>query len=91
MTTTTAGAEARYQCRCGHAFDVQLGAFGCPECKGDMGRATLVDPANPRPPRRHVLAVAPGMGRARQAAVWAAIELALRAEKARKDGHVNQK
>lgn len=28
------------QCGCGHAFPVELGEYGCPNCLGDEGPAT---------------------------------------------------
>ena len=38
--------STHHLCGCGHEFEDDLGAFGCPNCEGDDG------PAIPQPPEK---------------------------------------
>lgn len=37
-----------YRCPCGHEFHLNLGAYGCPNCLGESGRAEI---AADQPPK----------------------------------------
>lgn len=35
-----------YRCRCGCTFAMELGRYGCPNCLGDYGPASISDGSN---------------------------------------------
>lgn len=41
--TVPLGTPLEYLCRCGYTFPGFLGAYGCPNCEGDNGRASPVE------------------------------------------------